>query len=283
MAVIDSGLPLPQIYKQRQTDAQDAYTRAIAQLAQQERGTFQDYGMQGQVDPNSGAVNASIDPNQRFGIVQELLRSHAGNLHSLRETLSGRNLGRTGLAAKRMSALRQQQSGDLSQVTGGFQKRLASLYNQRGAANQDRLREFNMSESDAVQYALQNGLFNQAGGAGGGGVVGGGSGGAGNSANDINTSGGPPVSDNASQLAGVLGQVAMQQGMGLAGQGYNGAIGGPVQGRSGQDEVGGYASSLQSMYPTNVWAESGIPAPDPVFNGLPAPPQRRNRAQVGNY
>jgi hypothetical protein len=159
--VIGSGLPLPDIYKNRQAGAEQAYQAALADLAKQQRSQFTQYGFQGDVNEETGAVNASIDPNLQFGLVQQMLRGHSASRTSLKEGTSGRGLGRSGLAKQRQNLLKFLQQGDVASLGQRFNSGIAGIFGQRGNARRNRDMEFNNAEQDALSYAIANGLFNR--------------------------------------------------------------------------------------------------------------------------
>lgn len=276
--VIDSGLPIPGVYKNRQQQAETAYQQALIALQQQERSTSQNYGFTGDTDPNTGAQsNIHIDPTQQYSQVLDLLRGHAGNMTNLRNQLTGAHLGKMGLSAKRSNLLRFMQQGQVAGLGTQYSKAMSDIFGQRGAAKRGRDTEFNSAESDAVAYAIANGLFNAAPdpGAGGGGG-GGGAGGGGAS----NYTGGSQASTN---LASTLGQAAVARGISSGSD----MLGGPTQGRYNPDEIG---MGPGSLYVQNLLAQSAALNPNavggPGYYGIQMPtppPTRRNRAYTEGY
>lgn len=172
MAVIGSGLPIPEIYGQKQNSAQRAFEEALAELAAQERQTSLDFGYR------QGQSGYELDPNLQFGLAQQMLRGHSGALTGARASMSGRGLGKAGLSRQRERLLRFLQQGDLASLSGRFTRGMQGIQSGRSSARRGRDDAFNMAEAEALQYAIQNGLFNTAtppaaasGGAGVGGVT----------------------------------------------------------------------------------------------------------------
>lgn len=157
-SVIGSGLPIPGVYKEKQLAAEKAYQDALAGLSQQQSQLDLGYGFQSTTD-DKGQSSFQLDPAQRHGMAQNLLRNHADSLQSLREGLTGRGLGRRGLAAQRTNLMRFMQGGEVSQLGNSFANQLSSIYNQRGQALNNKNTAFNNAESEAVQFAIANGLF----------------------------------------------------------------------------------------------------------------------------
>lgn len=159
--VIDSGLPLPAVYKNRQVQAETAYQQALASIGGNQRMSMEQSGFTGDQGADGAMTNLRIDPTRQYSDVMNTLRGHAQNMHSLRQTLAGQGLrAGKGLAAKRANLLRYMQQGDVTNLGTSLQRTLADYMKQRGDAGRTRTTDYNSAESDAVQYAIANGLFN---------------------------------------------------------------------------------------------------------------------------
>ena len=165
MAGVIGSLPLPGVYKEKQLAAEAAYQQALAALAAEQRGTFNQFGFEGDVDEKSGAINSRINPNLQFGLVQQMLRGHSSGRTSLKENTSGRGLGKTGLAKQRQNLLKFLQQGDVAGLGQRFHGAIGNIQKERGNARRMRDQEFTQAELEAMQYAMANGLFNSAGAA----------------------------------------------------------------------------------------------------------------------
>lgn len=272
--VINSGLPLPGVYKEKQLAAEQAYQQALADLGSQQQGLFNQYGFQGQVGDN-GAINGlQINPNQQFGLVQQLLRSQAGSRSDLKNQLSGRGLGKTGLSAQRKRLLNFLQQGDFASLGQRFGRGVSDIARQRGLALGKRQGDFNDAEAEALAYALANGLFDTPAGNNTGGAVGGGG---------LGTVGGETVT-------GVTGNVFPNTPTVTTAQG--GVIPGGVARAEQQfgndfDPQGAQQALANTMAgvrtPVIEPPAYSAPAPTPAYDPIIAPPltdaQRRRQAQ----
>lgn len=170
MATLDdltnAGLPTPAIYAQESAAADDAYQKSLAAIAAKQASLAQQYGFSIQTDPNTGALlDSRIDPNQQFSSVMNLLGAHSQGLRNLREQLAGAGLaggGLKGLAAQRAALLRFQQQGQLAGLGSQFAGQMGDLTNQRANALSTRNQGYNQAAQDAINFAIQNGWFNQA-------------------------------------------------------------------------------------------------------------------------
>lgn len=186
MAALDdltnAGLPIPAIYASETAAADDAYQKALSSIASKQAQLAQQYGFSIQTDPNTGALlDSRIDPNQQFSQVMNLLGAHSAALRNLRESLAGAGLaggGMKGLAAQRAALLQFQQQGQLAGLGSSFAGQMGDLTNQRAGALSTKNQGYNQAAQDAINFAIQNGWFNQAapaapaapsGGGGGGG------------------------------------------------------------------------------------------------------------------
>lgn len=161
MNVIDSNLPIPGVFKQKQLLAEQQYEQALAALGQQQGQLFTQYGFKGNIGED-GKTTFAIDPAQEHGLALDLLRDHQSSLSNLRENLVGRGLGTRGYSARQQGLLRFMQGGETANLINRFQGAAANIYNQRAQALTNRNMAFNDAESEAVNFALQNGLFNDA-------------------------------------------------------------------------------------------------------------------------
>lgn len=152
--VIGSGLPIPEVYGERQAAAQRAFEQAMAELSAQERQQSLDFGLR-----DTGG-NIEIDPTLSHGLAQKMLRGHSSSLMGARSSMSGRGLGKAGLSRQRERLLRFLQSGETSELANRFTRGKQGFAAQRGALGRGRDDAFNQAESDAILFALQNGLFN---------------------------------------------------------------------------------------------------------------------------
>lgn len=170
MAALDdltnAGLPIPSIYTSEAASADDAYQKALAAIGSKQAQLAQQFGFAIQTDPNTGALqDTRIDPNQQFSQVMNLLNAHSQGLHNLRESLSGAGLtggGMKGLAAQRAALLRFQQQGQVAGLGSNFAGQFGDLTNQRAGALATRNQGYNQAAQDAINFAIQNGWFNQA-------------------------------------------------------------------------------------------------------------------------
>lgn len=170
MAALDdltnAGLPVPAIYAQETAAADDAYQKALASIASKQAQLAQQYGFSIQTDPNTGALlDTRIDPNQQYSQVMNLLGSHSQALRNLRESLAGAGLaggGMRGLAAQRAALLRFQQQGQVAGLGSQFAGQFGNLTNERAGALASKNQGYNQAAQDAINFAIQNGWFNQA-------------------------------------------------------------------------------------------------------------------------
>lgn len=170
MAALDdltnAGLPIPSIYTSEAASADEAYQKALAAIGSKQAQLAQQFGFAIQADPNTGALqDTRIDPNQQFSQVMNLLNSHSQGLHNLRESLAGAGLtggGMKGLAAQRAALLRFQQQGQVAGLGSNFAGQYGDLTNQRAGALATRNQGYNQAAQDAINFAIQNGWFNQA-------------------------------------------------------------------------------------------------------------------------
>jgi hypothetical protein len=162
----NAGLPIPAIYSSQSASAEKAYQDALAAIAQQQSSLAQRYGFNVQTSPDSGAVTGTeIDPRQEFSNVMSVLTQNAAGLHNLRENLAGRGLaggGMRGLAGQRAALLKYQQQGNLANLGSQFVGQYGQLENQKAGARSTRDQGINEAAQAAINFAIQNGWFNQA-------------------------------------------------------------------------------------------------------------------------
>lgn len=158
------NVPVPSIYYTEKDAADSAYQAALNQLAQKQSLLANQFGFKIHTDPSTGALlDTQIDPNNQFSSVMNLMGSHAAGLRNLREQLAGAGLaggGLKGLAAQRAALLRFQQQGQLASLGSNFAGQFGDLTNQRAGAGATRDAAYNQAASDAINFAIQNGLFN---------------------------------------------------------------------------------------------------------------------------
>ena len=170
MAALDdltnAGLPIPALYGSETAAADDAYQKALASIGAKQAQLAQQYGFSIKTDPNTGALlDSRIDPTQQYSQVMNLLNAHSAGLRNLRESLAGAGLaggGMKGLAAQRAALLRFQQGGQLAGLGSQFAGQMGDLTNQRAGALATRNQGYNQAAQDAINFAIQNGWFNQA-------------------------------------------------------------------------------------------------------------------------
>lgn len=156
MAVIGSGLPIPDVYGGKQAAAQRAFEQALIDLQSQDRDMDLQYGMR------QGAGGTEIDPANQFGLAQSMLRSNSSALSQSRAALTGRGLGKSGLSRQRERLLRFLQEGDLANLGSRYTRGKQGIAGARSGAARSKDSAFNDAEMEAVMFALQNGLFNPA-------------------------------------------------------------------------------------------------------------------------
>lgn len=156
MAIGEGGVG---VYKERQLNAEQAYQQALASLAAEQRNTFNQYGFEGDVDANTGAITTSINPNLQFGLIQQMLRGHNSGIKNIIENNSSRGLGTTGLAKQRQNLLRFLQQGDVASIGQRFRGAIGNIQNQRGNARRMRDNEFSAAEEAQAYWMMQQGLL----------------------------------------------------------------------------------------------------------------------------
>ncbi len=174
--VIGSGLPIPGVYKEKQLSAEQAYQQALQSLAAEQRSTMDQYGFQGDVGDDGSLQNMRINPNQQFSLVNQMLRSGSASRTGLKNELAGRGLGKYGLSAQRKNLLKFLQQGDYAGLGQRFAGKLQGIGRGRSEALSRKQGAFNDAESEALAYALSQGLFNESAGSTGGAVGAGGRG-----------------------------------------------------------------------------------------------------------
>lgn len=151
---------LPGAYQGQQIDAEAAYQTALQNIATQQAQAMQSYGFTAQVDPTTGALqNETIDPNDQYSQVMNLLNTHAGAMQTLRNGLLGRGLGNSGLSAQQQALLKFTQAGETSNLGNQFSQQMNTLYGQQNDALTTRNQAFTTAEQNALQYQIQNQLF----------------------------------------------------------------------------------------------------------------------------
>lgn len=158
----DAPIPGADTYATAALNAKTAYQNALTRINSKRQDTLRTYGYLGDIDPTSGTLsNLRVDPYNKFGGLQQMLRSNADEVDQARMAAEERGL-HGGLAHKALSDARydfgnasQQLGSSLSGTLGGYQDE------QSGAAYQ-RDQSLYQAELDAARLAIENGQFNPA-------------------------------------------------------------------------------------------------------------------------
>lgn len=164
-------IPGAGVYDQQKAEAEAAYQRALATIAQQRGGILQDYGFNAQFDNNGNVTDYSVDPYNEYGLYQLSRRSQAADLNSAEEDARLRGFNpRKGFGHQGAEDMRFAQGYENLGLGRGFLQGIGGLAEQQAGALADKNQSMLGIEQDALYNALQNRLFNPAatGGEGGG-------------------------------------------------------------------------------------------------------------------
>lgn len=172
-------------YAEAMLAAKTAYQKSLAGINNKRQQAGQTYGYRFDIDPNTGTIrNMRVDPNNPYGLFQNMLQSHADEAKQAEYAAEARHLGSGGLAAQGLTADKRSFGADSAQLGTNLMNTLEGLQQeQTGAAQQMNDAEY-QSMLQATQWAIANQLFDTpdfggggSGGGGGGGSSGGASGG----------------------------------------------------------------------------------------------------------
>lgn len=133
--VQNSTIPGATTYAQAALAAKTAYQKALAGINNQRTSALQQYGYLADIDPTSGTVtNMRVDPNNPYGLFQEMLSQHASAQQQAKAAAAARGLGHGGLAAQGITADHQSFGADSSQLGQNLMAQLEGFQEQQGQA-----------------------------------------------------------------------------------------------------------------------------------------------------
>lgn len=182
-------IPNSPIYMEAALQAKTAYQNALAQINQQRQSTLQQYGYMGSVDPNSGTISGvKVDPNNPYGLYEEMLSKHAAAQNQAIASAEARGLGHGGLAAQGITADHRSFGADSAQLGDNLMNTLEGFQSQQTQAQTTMNDALWQAELAAAQQAILQQLFDTAApGSDGGGGDGGGGGATGTGADPTRT------------------------------------------------------------------------------------------------
>jgi hypothetical protein len=139
-----------------------AYNNTLARINRQRGSTLQQYGYLGDVDPTTGVLaNVRVDPNNRFGDFQSLLRSHADQAQQAEFNSQERGL-HGGMANKAQSDLKYGFGQDSAHLGQNFANQFTDYQDQQSQAKYDYDKALYEQQLQDAQNAIANGDFNPA-------------------------------------------------------------------------------------------------------------------------
>lgn len=162
MAAYDTPIPGADTYATANLNATTAYKNTLSRINAKRNQTLQQFGYQGDVDPTSGVVgNVRVDPNSRYGGLQQMLRNQALEDRNAEYGAEERGL-HGGLANQAVTDLKYshgQQSADFGQGLTGV---LGDLQDQQDTAGYAKNSALYQAELDAAQQAILQQAFSPA-------------------------------------------------------------------------------------------------------------------------
>jgi hypothetical protein len=145
-----------------------AYNNTLARINRQRGQSLQQYGYQGDVDPNTGVLtNVHVDPNSRYGDFQSMLRNQATIAQQAEYANQDRGL-RGGMANKALSDARYGFGQQSAQLGTNFANTFTDYQDQQTQAKADYDRALYEQQLQDAQAAIAAGNFNPAGDGGDG-------------------------------------------------------------------------------------------------------------------
>jgi len=150
--------------------AKSAYQRALQSLNKNRLDTAQQWGYQGDLDPETGSFsNLRVDQNNQFGNYQLARRGHAQQYDALRNATASRRIGKKGLAAQDLGDARFEWGNEDQASARSLLGTLTGYDSNQQEAYQGFQNTYHQALLDAARQALEDRRFDEAGSGGGGG------------------------------------------------------------------------------------------------------------------
>jgi hypothetical protein len=147
-----SQIPNQGIYLQKQAQAEQAYQRALAQLAARKSQTFKNYGF---------LENGQVDPNATHGKIQDLWREQAGAAQQEDYSMLGRGI-KGGLAGQVRTLAKLREGGQNLGLQNEYTGAMSDIANAATQAEADKNAAMLAIQQEAEQEARQNQQFTPA-------------------------------------------------------------------------------------------------------------------------
>lgn len=169
-------IPDPAVYEGETAQALHAYQNALNAISARRSNTLQNFGFTAQVDPTTGQLNHySIDQNNQFGQIQQLMGVHQAEDQSVQHADVARGIGTLGLGAQQLARVRMAHAAGTQNLGRQFVGEIGQESNDQLSALQGYNEAKVQAQRDALLTAIQNGWFtpvqqsNDGSGIGGGG------------------------------------------------------------------------------------------------------------------
>lgn len=143
---VGSQIPGAGIYLQQQAGAEQAYQNALNNIEHQRGETIRNYGFL----PGGG-----VDPNNNYGMIQNLWRQQASTANEQDLGLLGRGI-RGGLAGQAMAQRKVAEGGQNLELQRGYDSSMYDLGQQRLQAESEHNAAMLQAQQEAAQNAQQN-------------------------------------------------------------------------------------------------------------------------------
>lgn len=143
--------------------AKAAYQRALQGLNKNRLDLAQQWGYQGDLDPETGSFsNLRVDQHNQYGGYQLARRGHAQQYDQLRNAVAERRIGRKGLAAQDLSDLRFDWGNEDQASARSILNSLSGFDSQQQEAYQGFQNTYHQALLDAARQAIEDARYNEA-------------------------------------------------------------------------------------------------------------------------
>lgn len=154
-------IPGVALYGEAAAAALAAYQQALATINGQRHNTLQQYGYMGTINPQSGTITSmKVDPNNPYGLYQNMLYGHGVAQEQARNAADARGLGHVGLGAQGVWQDHRSFGQDSAQLSSNLMNTLEGLQSNQDTAYQNYQNTLWQAELAQLQAQIAAGGFN---------------------------------------------------------------------------------------------------------------------------
>lgn len=158
----DNPPPFNPQAEQRRVALNQAWSNAIANINQKRGSIWQNYGMTGDTNQDTGEVsNMHIDPNNPYGLIQTTMANQGRELDTANQGAMNRGLMGEGLGAQQGSMLRNMHGGQNAAMQRDLMDAMRGLTESRQQADYDKLSGNQLIDQNIVDQAISDRQFNE--------------------------------------------------------------------------------------------------------------------------